>query len=145
MLKRSLLLRKRKILWEKNLIILRVRNSKFQGHCFYLNPNILWIFQICISVGLRLIFSFLIMLHFFWYCAIQEERMAHKEFSIWLSKETSDSKIFDGFDDNTANDVPSSVPIIHQTFSLKLKLRCCIINFKTRKFFHQGEDFKRKA
>ena len=36
-----------------NSRILRIKNAKFSGYCLYINPNILWNFQICISVPLR--------------------------------------------------------------------------------------------
>ena len=32
--------------------ILGIKNAKFSGYCFYVNPNIKWNFQICISVPL---------------------------------------------------------------------------------------------
>ena len=38
----------------KNL--LRIKNTKFSGYCFYLNINIYGDFQICISVPLRFFF-----------------------------------------------------------------------------------------
>ena len=34
----------------------RIKNAKFSGYCFYMNPNIRGNFQICISVPL-IIFS----------------------------------------------------------------------------------------
>ena len=36
-----------------NSRILRIKNVKFSGYCFYMNTNILKDFQICISVPLR--------------------------------------------------------------------------------------------
>ena len=36
-----------------NARILRIKNVKFSGYCFYMNTNILKDFQICISVPLR--------------------------------------------------------------------------------------------
>ena len=38
----------------KNLRILRIKNVKFSGYSFYMNPNIRQKFQICISVPLSL-------------------------------------------------------------------------------------------
>ena len=35
------------------VIILRIKNPKFSGYCFYVNTNIQWDFQICVSVPLR--------------------------------------------------------------------------------------------
>ena len=35
-----------------NLIIFRINNVKFSVHGFYMNPNMYWNFQICISVPL---------------------------------------------------------------------------------------------
>ena len=35
-----------------NSRILRIKNAKFSGCCFYMNTNIYWDFQICISVPL---------------------------------------------------------------------------------------------
>ena len=36
-----------------NWRILRIKNENFSGYCFYINPNIQWSFQICISVPLN--------------------------------------------------------------------------------------------
>ena len=36
-----------------NLRILRIKNPKFSGYCFYMNTNIYWDFQICIGVPLK--------------------------------------------------------------------------------------------
>ena len=35
--------------------ILRIKNAKFSGYCFYRNTNVYWDFQICISVPLILL------------------------------------------------------------------------------------------
>ena len=35
-----------------NSRILRIKNAKFSGYCFYMNANISWDFQICISIPL---------------------------------------------------------------------------------------------
>ena len=35
-----------------NPTVLRIKNEKFLGYCFYMNTNIYWDFQICISVPL---------------------------------------------------------------------------------------------
>ena len=37
--------------------ILRIKNAKFPGYCFYINTNIYGDFQICISVPLMCIFN----------------------------------------------------------------------------------------
>ena len=37
--------------------ILRNKNAKFSGYCFYLKANIYWDFEICISVPLKWIMS----------------------------------------------------------------------------------------
>ena len=37
-----------------NSRILRIKNAKFSGYCFYMNTNIQRDFQICISVPLKL-------------------------------------------------------------------------------------------
>ena len=38
---------------EHNSRILKAKNAKFSGYCFYMNPNIWGNFQICISAPLR--------------------------------------------------------------------------------------------
>ena len=53
MLKSSLLFRKTTTSRVNNSRILRIKNAKFSGYCFYMNLNIWWDFQICISVPLR--------------------------------------------------------------------------------------------
>ena len=59
MLKISLLFKKfanftenKKINYENNSRIARIKNAKFSGYCFYRNTNVLGDFQICISVPL---------------------------------------------------------------------------------------------
>ena len=39
--------------WANNSRILKIKNAKFAGYCFYLNTNIKGDFQICISIPLR--------------------------------------------------------------------------------------------
>ena len=46
-------LRKTQTSRASNSRILRIRNAKFSGYCFYMNPNILGDFRICISVPLK--------------------------------------------------------------------------------------------
>ena len=52
MLKISLLFKKFAKVMVNNSRILRIKNAKFSGYCFYVNKNILGDFQICISVPL---------------------------------------------------------------------------------------------
>ena len=54
MLKISLLFNKFTNFTANNSIILRIRNAKFSGYCFYPNTNIKRDFQICFSVPLGL-------------------------------------------------------------------------------------------
>ena len=37
-----------------NSRVIKIKNPKFSRYCFHLNPNILWNFQICISVHLMI-------------------------------------------------------------------------------------------
>ena len=52
MLKTSLLLKKFTNFTDNNSRILKIKNAKFSGYCFYININIYRGFQICISVPL---------------------------------------------------------------------------------------------
>ena len=54
-LKISLLFNKFTNFTANNSIILRIRNAKFSGYCFYMNTNIKRDFQICFSVPLGLV------------------------------------------------------------------------------------------
>ena len=49
-----------------NSKILRVKNAKFSGYCFYINTNIYGDFEICISVPLKGIFFFQLRLSVAW-------------------------------------------------------------------------------
>ena len=40
-----------------NSRILRIKNAKFSGYCFYMNTNIWGDFQICVSVTLKASFD----------------------------------------------------------------------------------------
>ena len=51
-LKVAYFLRKIQTLRVNNSTILRIKNAKFSGYCFHMNPNIQWNFQICVSVSL---------------------------------------------------------------------------------------------
>ena len=62
--KANYILRKTQTSMGKNLRILRIKNAKFSGYCFYMNPNIQWNFQICINVTLNLIIKILIVVFF---------------------------------------------------------------------------------
>ena len=53
--KLAYLLRNLHTSWLNNSRILRVKNAKFLGYCFYMNTNIQWDFQICIIVPLTFI------------------------------------------------------------------------------------------
>ena len=55
LLKISLLFNKFTNFTANNSIILRIRNAKFSGYCFYMNTNIKRDFQICFSVPLGLV------------------------------------------------------------------------------------------
>ena len=55
MVKSSLLLKKLTNFTVNKSRILRIKNVKFSGYCFYMNTNIYWYFQICISVPLIII------------------------------------------------------------------------------------------
>ena len=55
MLKISLLFNKFTNFTANNSIILRIRNAKISGYCFYMNTNIKRDFQICFSVPLGLV------------------------------------------------------------------------------------------
>ena len=46
-------LKKLQTTWANNSRILRIKNAKFSGYCFYMNTNIYGDFQICISVPLN--------------------------------------------------------------------------------------------
>ena len=52
MLKISLIFKKFTNLRANNLRILRIKNAKLSGYCFYMNANIYRDLQICISVPL---------------------------------------------------------------------------------------------
>ena len=65
--------------------------------------------------NLRLIFSLLTMLHFYFDIVLYTKiKISHKELIIWLLKWTPNSKISDGSGDKIVNDL-LPVPIIHQT------------------------------
>ena len=53
MLKVAYFLRKRKTSRVNNSRLRWIKNAKLSGYCFYMNRNIQWNFQICISVPLR--------------------------------------------------------------------------------------------
>ena len=55
LLKISLLFNKFTNFTANSSIILRIRNAKFSGYCFYMNTNIKRDFQICFSVPLGLV------------------------------------------------------------------------------------------
>ena len=53
MLKISLLFKKFTNFTGNNSRFLRIKNANFSRYCFYINTNIYWDFQICVSVLLR--------------------------------------------------------------------------------------------
>ena len=55
MLKVGCFLRKPQISQVNNSRILRIKNAKLIGYCFYMNPNMQGNFQICISEPLKVV------------------------------------------------------------------------------------------
>ena len=55
MLKLAYFLRNLEISRANNSRILRTKNAKFSGYCFYVNTNIYWDFETCISVPLNIL------------------------------------------------------------------------------------------
>ena len=80
MLKTSLLFKKLQTSRVNNSRILRIKNAKFSGYCFYMNRNIYGDFQICISVPLRCLSENF--MKFFW--CLLSVRLCKASSNLWL-------------------------------------------------------------